>query len=268
MGFLTEIVERTRKELLERPLDEGHLWMRTRALPPARDLEAALRAPGVSIVAEVKRASPWAGEISDRDPGDQAAAYERGGAAAISVLTEPRHFGGSLLDLRAARRRTTVPIVRRDVIVHPAQVLQARAEGADAVLLIAAALSGAELEALLATATDVGMQALVEATGEEDLDRAVRSGARLIGVSARDLETLDVDLERALRLARRLPEGRVVVVGSGISTRADVERAEEAGAGAVVVGEALMRSPDPTRAISRLRGTLAAVPGAPDADGR
>jgi indole-3-glycerol phosphate synthase len=268
VGFLTEIVERTRKEFLEHLPDEGHLWMRTRVLPPARDLEAALRTPGISILAEIERASPSVGEISDRDPGDQAAAYERGGAAAISVATEPRHFGGSLLDLRAARRRTTLPIMRKDFIVHPAQVLQARAEGADAVLLIAAALSGAELEALLATATDVGVQALVEASGKEDLDRAVQSGAAMLGLNARDLETLDVDLERALRLARRIPEGRVVVVESGVSTRSDVERAAAAGAHAVLVGEALMRSPDPARTLRRLRGTLAAVTGLPDADGR
>src|SRR2546428_4905134 len=128
------MVERVRKDLERRPLDEGTLLLRTKALPPPSDFGGALRRRGMSLIAEVVRASPWAGTIAERDPGEQAAQYERGGASAISVLTEPRFFDGSLVDLRSVRRRTRLPVLRRDFIVHPAQVIEARAEGADAVL--------------------------------------------------------------------------------------------------------------------------------------
>jgi indole-3-glycerol phosphate synthase len=260
MGFLTDIVERVRRDLERDPPDEGHLSLRVRSMPPARDFAAALSGPGVSIVAEVKRASPSAGDIAAAaDPGEQAARYEAGGAAAISVLTEPRHFGGSLLDLRLARRKTTLPILRKDFVVHPGQVLEARAEGADAVLLISASLTLGELRDLRDVAESLGMAALVEAHGEEDLDRALASGARLVGVNARDLETLDVDLDRAVRLASAVPADRLLVLESGMSTRADVARAEEVGARAVLIGEALMRSTDPARTIRKLRGVLAPV---------
>ncbi len=211
-------------------------------------------------MAEVKRSSPSAGEIAaDADPGEQAERYEAGGAAAVSVLTEPRHFGGSLLDLRLTRRRTSLPILRKDFVVHPAQVLESRAEGSDAVLLIAACLTLSELRDLRSVAEEVGMAALVEAHGEDDLERAVASDAPIVGVNARNLETLDVDLDRALRLAATVPSDRVLVVESGLSTRADVARAERAGAKAVLIGEALMRSADPARTLRRLRGTLATV---------
>jgi indole-3-glycerol phosphate synthase len=202
----------------------------------------------------------------DADPGAQAEAYERGGAAAVSVVTEPRHFQGSLLDLRAARRRTALPLMRTDFVVHPAQVIESRAEGADAVLLIAAALSAAELDALLAMARDVGLFTLVEAQTAVDLERAVASGAPIVGVNARNLESLDVDLDGALELARVVADERVVVVESGLSTRNDVLRAEEAGARAVLVGEALMRSTSPARMIRKLRGTLAPVPSVGSGD--
>jgi indole-3-glycerol phosphate synthase len=152
-------------------------------------------------------------------------------------------------------------------VVHPSQVIESRAEGADAVLLIAAALSAAELEALLAMANDVGLSTLVEAHASRDLDVAVASGASVVGVNARDLETLDIDFDRALELARRVPSDRVVVLESGVSTRGDVERAEAAGARAVLVGEALMRSRDPARAIRRLTGVLSPVRSAGPDDG-
>jgi indole-3-glycerol phosphate synthase len=259
VGFLSEVVGRVRRDLAERPLNEGHLLMRTRARPPPRDLQGALRRPGVSIVAAVERASPWAGAIEEADAGEQAERYELGGATAISVATEPHHFKGSLLDLRSVRRRSSLPIVRRDFLVHPAQLIEARAEGADAVALIAAALSASELDALLATAADLGMGALVEAFGIEDSDRALSSDAPVVAINARDLETLEMDFDRALRLAERVPHDRVVVVGGGISTRTDVLRAREAGADAVVVGEALMRAVDPARTLRRLLGRLAVV---------
>jgi indole-3-glycerol phosphate synthase len=254
MGFLTEMVTRVRKDLDERPLSEGSLLLRTRVVPAAADFEAALRRPGISLIAEVKRASPSAGAIAEVEPADQAARYEAGGASAISVLTEPKHFGGSLADLRSVRRRTSAPLLRKDFIVHPSQVIQSRAEGADAILLIAAALTVSELDELRTVAEELGMAALVEAHAQEDLSRALDSGARIVGVNARDLETLEVDRDRALALAARVPRHRVLVLESGVRTREDVVRAEAAGAHAVLVGEALMRSPDPEAAVRELLG--------------
>src|SRR5439155_17734169 len=142
--------------------------------------------------------------------------YQQGGAAASSVLTAPPRVGGSLADLRAVRRHTALPVLRKDFIVHPAQVIQSRAEGADAVLLIAAALTLSELEELGSVAEELGMGTLVEAHGDEDLDRAVRSGARIVGVNARDMETLEVDPEAALALAQKVPTDRILVLESGI----------------------------------------------------
>jgi len=258
VGFLTDVAERVRRDLERRPLDEASLLARASATPPARDFAAALRSAPPAVIAEVKRASPSAGAIADADPAALARAYEAGGAAAISVLTEPHHFHGSLADLRAVRLACRLPVLRKDFLVHPAQVIESRAGGADAVLLIAACLSGFELEALLATAADVGVAALVEVHAEADLERALGAGAPIVGVNARDLETLDVDEERALALVRRVPGDRAVVFESGISRREQVERAVEAGATAVLVGEALMRSADPGAKVAELRG--AAVP--------
>jgi indole-3-glycerol phosphate synthase len=257
MGFLTDVVARVRRDLIERPLNEGTLLLRARALPPPRDLEGALRGPGMSLIAEVKRASPSAGAIADAAPASQATRYGAGGAAAISVLTESRHFDGSLVDLRAVRRSTALPILRKDFIVHPSQVIESRAEGADAILLIAATLTDSELHELRGMAEELGMTALVEAHGPEDLERAVESGASVVGVNARDMETLDVDFERALELAADVPGDRVIVVESGISSRRQVAQAERAGADAVLVGEALMRATNPEITIRRLLGTLA-----------
>ncbi len=147
----------------------------------------------------MKRSSPSAGAIADRDPADQARAYEEAGAAAVSVLTEPRHFSGSLADLRTARMAVQVPVLRKDFLVHPSQLIESRAAGADAVLLITAAVSPLELEALLATARDLGLGVLLEAHSDADLDVALATDAEVIGVNARDLETLEVDAGRARR---------------------------------------------------------------------
>jgi indole-3-glycerol phosphate synthase len=268
VGFLTDAVAQVRRDLERRPPSEGTLLLRTRIAPPPLDFEAALRRPGTSLVAEVKRASPSAGEIAAVEPDGQAARYERGGAAAVSVLTEPRHFDGSLADLRLVRRAVSVPVLRKDFLIHPAQVLESRAEGADAVLLVAAALTTPELEDLRAVAEELGMAVLVEAHGPEDLARAVESGARLVGVNARDLETLEVDREGALALAAAVPPDRVLVLESGIRSREDVRRAEEAGAAAVLVGEALMRSGDPEALVRGLLGTAPSPIHAPVATRR
>ncbi|MFL5799941.1 MAG: indole-3-glycerol phosphate synthase TrpC [Actinomycetota bacterium] len=255
MGFLSDVVAQVRRDLERSPLDEGALMARCLSLPPARDLAGALRAgPAPAVVAEVKRASPSAGDIAEVDPRAQAAAYERAGAAAVSVLTEPRHFRGSLADLRSVHLATRLPVLRKDFLVHPSQLMESRAGGADAALLIAAALSPSELGGLLAAAEDLGLAAVVEAHGARDLEAALESGAGVIGVNARDLESLEVDEDRALELLRTAPPDRVRMFESGISSREQVERAVEAGAGAVLVGEALMRAADPAAKLHELLG--------------
>ena len=180
--------------------------------------------------------------------------YERAGAVAISVLTEPVHFDGSLADLRAVHLATSVPVLRKDFLVHPAQLIEARVEGADAVLLIAAALSQAELRAMLAAAEDLGLGALVETHSEEDLERALATDAKVIGVNARDLETLAVDWRPRDAAPAEDPADRIAVLESGISTREQVELALGAGAEAILIGEALMRAEDPGGALRELRG--------------
>lgn len=255
MGFLTEVTGEVRRRLERAPLDESRLMALALGLPPARPFEAALRrAARPAVIAEIKRSSPSAGRIAEADPGALGRAYEAAGAAAISVLTEPAHFDGSLADLRAVHLAVGIPVLRKDFLIHPSQVIESRVQGADAVLLIASAVSPAELRALLATASDLGLGALVETHSDEDLDDALAADAPVIGVNARDLETLQVDPERALGLLRRVPDDRVAVMESGIATRDDVARATEAGARAVLVGEALMRAEDPGATIRDLRG--------------
>jgi indole-3-glycerol phosphate synthase len=255
MGFLSDLVAELRTELAEQPPDDSALRAAAASAPTVRSFEAALRDPGVAVIAEVKRASPSAGAIAQTDPGERAAAYERGGAAALSVLTEPKHFGGSLEDLRIARRTTSLPLLRKDFLIAPAQLSEARAAGADAVLLITASVTDDELSSLLQEAKDLELSAVVEAHAEEDLERSLAAGATIVGINARDLETLEVDEERALRLLGRVPSDRVRVFESGIASRAQVERAVGAGADAVLVGEHLMRAPDPAAAIAELRGS-------------
>jgi indole-3-glycerol phosphate synthase len=255
MGFLTDLTERLRADLDRRPLDDDALLARATARPPARDFAAALRGHVPSLIAEVKRASPSAGSIAeDVDPIGQARAYQQGGAAAISVLTEARHFHGSLADLEAVRLAVSIPVLRKDFLVHPSQLIEARACGADAVLLITSCQSDDELAALLATANDLGMSVLLETHTDDDLERALAADAPVVGVNARDLESLAVDVEAALERLRRVPSDRVSVLESGVSSRADVDAAVRAGASAILVGEALMRADDPTAALRALIG--------------
>lgn len=254
MGFLTDLLDDLRRRLERDPLDEPGLLALAMHLPPPRPFEDALRSAPPALIAEYKRSSPSAGAISEPDVASQARAYEEGGAAAISVLTEPTRFDGALADVRAVRLAVSLPVLRKDFLVHPAQVIQSRAAGGDAVLLIAAALSELELKGMLAVAADLGLDALVETHSEEDLAKALATDAPVIGVNARDLETLEVDVERALAMLPDVPSDRVAVLESGVSTREDVERAIDAGAGAVLVGETLMRSPDPGVTIRSLRG--------------
>jgi indole-3-glycerol phosphate synthase len=255
MGFLSEHVGRVRARLDRAPLDESGLMALALRQPPARPFADSLRAaPTPAVLAEVKRSSPSAGRIAQADAAERARRYERAGAAAISVLTEPEHFDGGLADLRAVHLAVEVPVLRKDFLVHPSQVIESRVHGADAVLLIAAALSEPELKALLAAASDLGLEALVEAHSAADLDKVLGTDAQVVGVNARDLETLEVDRGRALGLLGRVPGDRVAVFESGITSRADVEEAAVAGATAVLVGEALMRAADPEAALRELRG--------------
>jgi indole-3-glycerol phosphate synthase len=223
--------------------------------PPPRGLRRAVRRgpDGPRLVAEVKRRSPSRGDIRvDLDPAALAAAYAAGGAAAVSVLTEPRHFAGSPEDLLAVRAAVDLPVLRKDFVTTPYQVWEARAWGADAVLLIVAALDAAALRALLAEATAAGLDALVEVHTVAEAAAAAEAAATLVGVNARDLATLEVDPGRFAAVRDALPGGAVLVAESGIRGRADVEAAAAAGADAVLVGETLVRADDPTTAVRKL----------------
>ena len=223
--------------------------------PPPRGLRRAVRRgpDGPRLVAEVKRRSPSRGDIRvDLDPAALAAAYAAGGAAAVSVLTEPRHFAGSPEDLLAVRAAVDLPVLRKDFVTTPYQVWEARAWGADAVLLIVAALDAAAVRALLAEATAAGLDALVEVHTVAEAAAAAEAGATLVGVNARNLATLEVDPGRFAAVRDALPGGAVLVAESGIRGRADVEAAAAAGADAVLVGETLVRAADPARAVREL----------------
>lgn len=230
--------------------------------PGARAAPDARAAPGVpsvpdapSVIAEVKRRSPSKGDLApDLDPAGVAVAYAAGGAACLSVLTDAPHFGGSAVDLAAARAATALPVLRKDFTVAAGDVYDARAMGADAVLLIVAALSDDELTSFVALAEALGMAALVEVHDEAELARALGAGARLVGVNQRDLHTFEVDTARALRVGAAIPDGIVKVAESGIRCHEDLAPLAEAGFDAVLVGEALVTSPDPRRALEELRG--------------
>jgi indole-3-glycerol phosphate synthase len=215
--------------------------------------EALRRGPGVALIAEHKRRSPSAGVIrSELQLEDVVGAYERGGAAALSVLTNGPSFGGSLDDLRAARAATRLPVLRKDFTVDAYQVAESYAAGADAILLIVAALGEDELRALHADARTRGLTAVVEVHDAQELHTAIAIGAEVIGINNRDLTTLKVDVERTFELLPLIPEGTTVVAESGLSRRDQLDRLAQAGVDAVLVGEALMRSPDLERATRAL----------------
>lgn len=233
------------------------------AAPPPRDVLAALRAPGIAVIAEVKRASPSRGQLAAiADPADLARAYERGGARAISVLTEERRFKGSLADLDAVRKAVDVPVLRKDFIVRPYQIHEARAHGADMLLLIVAALDQPALVSMLDRTESLGMTALVEVHTEQEADRALQAGAKVIGVNARDLKTLAVDRDCFARIAPGLPSDIIRVAESGVRGPADLLAYAGAGADAVLVGEGLVTSGDPRGAVAELV-TAGAHPSCP-----
>jgi indole-3-glycerol phosphate synthase len=225
---------------------------------PFRPFRQALAAPGLSVIAEHKRSSPSAGVIrADLDLADVVSAYERAGAAALSVLTEESRFGGSLADLAAARAAAGLPILRKDFIVEEYQVHEALAGGADAILLIVAALETGPLVRLHDLAIQLGLATLVEVHNAIELDVAREMNADIIGINNRDLATLVVDIERTYELLPDMPEGVVIVAESGFREHAELERLLAAGVDAVLIGEALMRSPDIELALRDLLGSAA-----------
>jgi indole-3-glycerol phosphate synthase len=259
--YLDRILENTRAELAHRcaarPLRV--IEREARHAPAAISMRGALRGTGVSIIAEVKRASPSKGPIAAGIvAADVARDYIAGGAAAISVLTDERFFDGSLDDLTAVAgvahgTETAHPVLRKDFVVDAYQIAEARAVGADAVLLIVAALDDSELADLYASAAEYGMDALVEVHDERELERALAVGATLLGINSRDLRSFQVDLATIERLARQVPEDVTLVGESGIRTRADIERLGAAGVHAVLIGETLMRAADRAAALRELR---------------
>jgi indole-3-glycerol phosphate synthase len=251
-AILASTRERVLRERERRPLGPGDPFVRQAS--PVRAFAGALSRPGrVNVIAEHKRRSPSRGAIrEDLAPADVARAYEAAGAAAISVLTDEPFFGGRLEHLQEARAACGLPVLRKDFVIDPWQVWEARAAGADAVLLIVAALDDAGLGALLETASAAGMDALVEVHDRAELDRALAAGARVVGVNNRDLRTLAVSLETSLALAPAIPDDVVAVAESGIRTGADVRRLRDAGFDAFLVGEHLMSAPEPGAALRQL----------------
>jgi indole-3-glycerol phosphate synthase len=210
---------------------------------PPRDFRAAIAAEGLSIVAEIKRRSPSAGRLrSDLDPAELAQALASAGAAALSVLTEPRWFDGSVADLVLARAATSLPVLRKDFLLDPEEVLESRLLGADAVLLIVRILGPGQLDESVRAAEEASIASVVEAHDERDLERAVASRATVIGINSRDLETLRVDRERALALRSRVPPGRLVLAESGVRTAAEAHAVRAHGFDGLLVGTVLMRA--------------------------
>ena len=253
--YLADILasHRARAAADDRPLSD--LLRRAAAAPPPRDFAAALRGGGLTCIAEIKRRSPSKGDL---DPGLQpdlvAKEYVAGGAACLSVLTDVDHFGGSPADLASARQASGLPVLRKDFTVQEADVVDARLMGADAVLLIVAALDDDELRRCAGRAAELGLAALVEVYDEAELERALAAGARIVGVNQRDLRTFDVDRERACALAGRIPAGVLAVAESGIRDAGDARRLAGAGYDAILVGETLVRSGDRAGALRGLVG--------------
>jgi indole-3-glycerol phosphate synthase len=255
VSVLDEILDGVRADLAERQrqvsLDE--LKAKAERQPPARDSMPTLRAPGVSVIAEVKRASPSKGDLAEiSDPASLARDYEAGGATAISVLTEQRRFGGTLDDLRAVRAAVETPLLCKDFILTSYQLWEARACGADLALLLVVALEQNALVGLVERAESIGLTPLVEVHDEEEVDRALAAGATLIGVNARNLKTLEVDRDTFARLAPRIPDHVVRVAESGVRGPHDVFELAKQGAHVVLVGETLVKGEDPRSAVADL----------------
>ena len=255
MSVLDSIIESVREDLAARRLPLAQIHQRMEQTAPAMDAHSFLTRADMNVIAEVKRSSPSKGSLATiSDPASLAEQYQEAGAAAVSVLTEKRRFGGSLDDLDAVRERITIPVLRKDFMVDEYQFLEARAHGADIVLLIVAALSKSQLKDFYDLATELGMAALVEIHTARELDSAMEIEPRIIGVNARNLKTLDVDNAAFADLIPRIPSDVIRVAESGIATRSHVEFAQKAGATVILVGESLVKSGDPISAMQELIG--------------
>lgn len=254
--YLDRIVDAHRAAAADDHRSLDHLVEEARGVGPARGFAAALQAAPdqLAVIAEVKRRSPSKGDLAvDLDPAETAQAYAAGGAACLSVLTDEAHFGGSAADLHAARAAVGVPVLRKDFTVDARDVCDARLMGADAVLLIVAALDDAELTDFTALAGDLGLDVLVEVHDEPELERALAVGARVVGVNQRDLHTFEVDHERAVRVGQAMPEGVVRVAESGVRGVEDARSLAAAGFHAVLVGESVVTAGDRTATVAGLR---------------
>jgi indole-3-glycerol phosphate synthase len=258
---LERIVATKRTEVARLASELSDLKRKAASAAEPRDFRGALARPAsLALIAEVKRRSPGAGAIRpDLDPAGLASSYASAGAAAISVLTDGEYFHGSLADLSAIRASVPAPVLRKDFLISEVQVWEARAAGADAVLLIVRILDRDTLRGLRTLAEELGMAVLVEAHDADELDRAVDAGASLVGINNRDLRDFTTRLETTLELVGRVPQGVTVVSESGIRTRADVERLAAAGVDAILVGEALLKDVDPGSAARRLVGVAKAA---------
>ncbi|PYU36566.1 MAG: indole-3-glycerol phosphate synthase TrpC [Acidobacteria bacterium] len=259
--MLSRIIESRRAEVARRRriLPETVLRIAAGKADAPRDFAGALARDKVSVIAEIKKASPSAGVLRrEFEPVSLARGFEQAGAAALSVLTEEENFQGALAHLRDARAAVSLPVLRKDFIVDPWQVWEARAANADSFLLIAAALDDATLGELLALGRELGMEALVEVHTAEELERVLAAGARIVGVNNRNLHTLEVRMETSLELGETIPEDRVAVSESGLRSAQDLRKLSAAGFDAFLIGESLMREPDPGAALERLIAT--AVP--------
>jgi indole-3-glycerol phosphate synthase len=257
MSVLASIIEGVREDLAARRLPMGQLQEALETAPTVRDCLPFLISSEMSVIAEVKRSSPSKGALAPiTDPAGLAAQYEEAGAHVVSVLTEQRRFGGSLADLDAVRKAIELPILRKDFMVDEYQFYEARTHGADVVLLIVAALSKNQLEDYFHLSNELGMRSLIEVHTNDELERALEISPEIIGVNSRNLKTLEVDARAFAELIPQIPSSIARVAESGISTRDEVVFAQECGATAILVGEALVRSESPTVAINQLLGRL------------
>ncbi len=257
MSVLDSIIEGVREDLAQRRLPMGQLHEAMEVAPLVRDALPALLTPELSIIAEVKRSSPSKGALAPIiDPAGLAEQYQVAGAAVVSVLTEQRRFGGTLADLDAVRKAIELPILRKDFMIDEYQLYEARAHGADVVLLIVAALSRNQLADYFHLSTELGMRALIEIHTPDELERALAISPEIIGVNSRNLKSLAIDTRAFAQLLPQIPSHIARIAESGISTRADVELAHNAGATAILVGEALVRAATPSVAIKALLGRL------------
>ena len=255
MSVLDSIIEGVREDLAARRGSMAALHERIDAQAPALDAHSFLSRAEMNVIAEVKRSSPSKGNLAPiTDPAALAEKYQEAGAAAVSVLTEQRRFGGSLADLDAVRSRLEIPVLRKDFMVDEYQFLEARAHGADIVLLIVAALSKSQLKDFYDLATELGMASLIEVHTQSELESAMDISPRIVGVNSRNLKTLEVSASIFEELIPTIPSSVIRVAESGISTRADVGQAQKAGATAILVGESLVKSGDPISAMRELLG--------------